>query len=129
MEPAESKTTAFDRIGGVDGVRNLVVKFYKRVFADAALRPYFNGAKLEKLHAMQYEFFATALDGPIAYSGRSLYVAHQDMHIPRAHFQLFVGHLLETLKEFPLADDQTYAVIARVNTYADEIIGTSAEST
>lgn len=129
MNPTESKTTAFDRIGGVDGVRHLVVKFYDRVFADPALRPYFNGVKFEKLHAMQYEFFAAALDGPISYSGRALYLAHHDLHIPREHFQAFVGHLLETLKEFPLTEDQRYAVIARINTYADEIIGTSAEST
>jgi len=126
MSPAESETKLFVRIGGVHGLTSLVRQFYARVLADRALRPYFKGVPLDKLYSMQLEFFSAALDGPTVYSGRTLHYAHQGRGISREHFQGFVEHLFETLKDYPLTDEDRYAVIARINTYVDDVVGSSA---
>lgn len=123
MSTPGSEASLFDRLGGVEGVSRLVVQFYSRVLSDPALRPYFHGVPLDKLQRMQLEFFSAALDGPLSYSGRGLQHAHQAHHIPRRHFQDFVEHLFETLRDSALAEDERYAVIARINTFADEVIG------
>jgi hemoglobin len=126
MSATELETSLFDRIGGVHGLTRMVGQFYARVLGDRALRPYFEGVPLDKLHRMQLEFFSAALGGPTVYSGRKLHHAHQGRDISREHFQAFVEHLFETLKDYPLTDDDRYAVIARVNTYVDDVIGNSA---
>ena len=129
MSPTEMETSLFDRVGGVHGLTRMVGQFYARVLADRALRPHFEGVPLDKLYRMQLEFFSAALGGPTDYSGRTLHHAHQGRGIARAHFQAFVDHLFETLKDFPLTADQRYAIIARINTYADDVISNSATST
>jgi hemoglobin len=121
MNPTDSPTL-FDRIGGAAGVVGMVDRFYARVLADANLSPFFRGVAMEKLRQMQFEFFSVALDGPVHYSGRPVIHAHQGRNISREHFQAFVEHLFETLKNYALTDDECYAIIARINTYADEVI-------
>jgi hemoglobin len=101
----------------------MVATFYSKVVADAALRPFFNDVALNKLRRMQIEFFTAALDGPSRYTGRPLIHAHHGLNITRQHFQAFVGHLFETLARYRLGEDDRYAIISRINTYADDIIG------
>ena len=128
MNATKTEASLFERIGGVEGVTRLVGRFYARVLADPELRPYFEGVSVEKLQRMQLEFFSAALDGPSAYSGRGLQHAHQGHRISRAHFQAFVEHLFETLKDFPLDESERYLIIARINTYAEDVIGSGATS-
>jgi hemoglobin len=128
MKPPETETSLFDRIGGVPGLTRMVGQFYARVLADKALRPHFQGVPMDKLQRMQLEFFSAALGGPTDYSGPTLHHAHQGRGIPREHFQAFVEHLFETLKNFPLDDEERYLVIARINTYADDVIDNSSAS-
>lgn len=113
----------FDRIGGANAVRGMVDRFYARVLADAELKPYFEAVELDKLRRMQFEFFSAALGGPIRYTGRPVIHAHQGRHIKREHFQAFVEHLFETLRQYSLDEQERFEVIARVNTYADDVIG------
>lgn len=128
MSQVESKVL-FDRIGGVPGVMRMIDRFYANVLADPALRPYFEDVEMYKLQRMQYEFFTAALGGPTAYSGRTVQHAHQGQHITRAHFQAFVEHLFAALKDCNLTDDDRYEIIARINIYADDVIGNSAAPT
>jgi hemoglobin len=123
MNIANTKASLYDRVGGAEGVKNMVATFYSKVVADAALRPFFNDVALNKLRRMQIEFFTAALDGPSRYTGRPLIHAHHGLNITRQHFQAFVGHLFETLAHYPLGEDDRYAIISRINTYADDIIG------
>jgi hemoglobin len=46
------------------------------VLADATLSAFFLGVDIERLKKTQEGFFAMALGGPNAYSGRSLHDAH-----------------------------------------------------
>jgi hemoglobin len=113
----------FARIGGEQGVKNLVHSFYDRVLKDPELAPFFENANLERLYTMQYEFFAAALGGPAGYSGLSIYKAHFGRGIEREHFDRFVNHLIDTLKSCQLSEQEISLLIARVNTYADDVTG------
>jgi hemoglobin len=113
----------FDRIGGVAAVTRLVSRFYGRVMADPLLAPYFDGVEMHKLRHMQFEFFSAALGGPMPYSGRPVRHAHQGRRIRREHFQAFVEHLFETLGDCGLSEQERYDIIARINLYADDVIG------
>ena len=62
----------YDEIGGAAAVRAALDAFYPRVLADATLSPFFKGVNIERLKQTQEGFFAMALGGPNAYTGRSL---------------------------------------------------------
>jgi hemoglobin len=128
MSTANLQPSLFDRVGGVPGVTAMVDRFYVRVLGDPTLRPYFEGVAMTKLRRMQFEFFSAALGGPIRYTGRPVIHAHQGRHISRAHFQAFVAHLFATLKDYALTDDECYTIIARINTYADDVISVGVGS-
>lgn len=115
----------YEKVGGAPGVEALVEAFYVRVLADPELAPFFHDVSLERLHRMQADFFSRALGGPVVYSGRPLAHVHHGRGITRHHFALFVGHLLETLKDCGCDQAETDEVIAHINTYANEITGTS----
>jgi len=118
-----SATSLYERIGGAPGVVGMVDAFYTRVIADPELRPYFEHVPLEKLRRMQVEFFSAALDGPIRFTGTPVIHAHQGRRITRQHFQAFVEHLFVTLADFALDENDRYAIISRINTYADDVVG------
>lgn len=124
----EKLAALFDRVGGEQGVRNLVRSFYDRVLRDPELAPFFEDASIDRLFAMQYEFFAAALDGPVKYSGISIYQAHFGRGIEKQHFALFVNHLIDTLKSFQFTEPEIHALISRINTYADDVTGSAVVS-
>jgi hemoglobin len=113
----------YDEIGGERAIEGMVEEFYDRVLADPGLRPFFVGVKMEKLRRMQREFFSAALGGPVRYTGVPLAYAHHGRGISREHFARFVGVLLETLRAHGVGEEAALAVIGRLNTYTDEIVG------
>lgn len=116
-------TSLYERIGAEQGIAAMVDDFYDRVIADAELAHYFEHVPMDKQRRMQREFFAAATGGPIVYSGRPLSAAHHGLAISRREFQRFTEHLLETLEQHRIDRQDILDIIARVNMYADEIIG------
>ena len=115
----------YERLGGDDMVAALIPAFYVRVLADPELAPFFKHTGLEKLHAMQHEFFVMATGGPIEYTGRPLAHTHHGRGITKQHFARFTGHLVETLLDMGVTREETDEVIERINALANEIVGTS----
>ena len=113
----------YERVGGEQGIKDLVVEFYVRVMADPELAPFFRDTEIERLHRMQREFFSAALDGPIEYTGRPLHSVHAGRGIQAKHMKLFVDHMLGTLERYDLSEEELRDIISRINTYADEIMG------
>jgi hemoglobin len=124
----EKSATLFDRVGGEQGVKNLVRSFYAGVLKDPELAPFFEDASIDRLYKMQYEFFAAALGGPVTYSGLSINQVHFGLGIDKHDFCRFVNHLIDTLKAFQLNDQEIHTLISRVNTYADEVTGAAVVS-
>ncbi|MEQ9406351.1 MAG: group 1 truncated hemoglobin [Fuerstiella sp.] len=120
-EPAE---TLYERIGGAAAVNEMIDQFYGRVLADPELRPFFENTSLEKLTAMQKEFFAAALDGPMRTTETDLRQVHQGRGISRQHITRFVGHLIAVLDEREaISRRDTMDIIFRIATYTDDVLG------
>jgi hemoglobin len=83
--------TLWDRLGGTQGADALIQDFYDRVLLDPELAPFFEHASMDRLRAMQREFFSAALGGPLEYSGLPMAHAHHGRGIqPRCDFETFV---------------------------------------
>jgi hemoglobin len=115
--------TLFEQAGGEAGIADLTFEFYRRVLSDPKLMPFFTDVSIKKMQTMQREFFAAAMDGPIAYSGRPLSQVHAGLGIRTTHLQLFLDHLLASLKNTEIDEQDIYEIVSRLNTYADEITG------
>ena len=121
-----NRVTLYDRVGGEATVARLVDAFYERVLADSDLAPFFADSPMQKIRAMQTLFFCAALDGPYEYAGRPLATVHYGRDIRPPHLARFVSHLLETLRELRLGEDDVLEIVSRIDTYADEITGDSS---
>jgi hemoglobin len=119
----DKQLTLFERVGGELAISDLIHEFYDRVLADMELKPFFKKTSMDKLRRMQREFFSAALDGPINYTGRPLGYVHHGRGITKHHFALYVGHLIDTLRDHGINDQDVQDIIGRINTYADEITG------
>lgn len=122
---SEDTPTLYQRMGGDEAIAEALYDFYRRVFADPELSPFFEGIEAERLEAMQREFFSAALDGPVRYTGRPLHVVHADLGIELRHLARFLDHLMDTLAERGIDEADRYDIRSRINTYADEITGST----
>jgi hemoglobin len=115
--------TLFERDGGEKTIRELIHEFYDRVVDDPELKPFFINTSMDKLRRMQREFFSAALDGPTTYTGKPLSYVHHGRGITKHHFALYVAHLIDTLRDHGINDQDVNDLIGRINTYANEITG------
>jgi len=122
---SQNSPSLYERLGGEDMIAALIPAFYVRVLADPDLGPFFKHTALEKLHSMQREFFVMATGGPIQYSGRPLAHVHHGRGITRQHFARFTSHLVETLLDMGVTQEEADEVIERINTTTNEIVGAS----
>jgi hemoglobin len=117
----------YERVGGAEAVDAMVGAFYRRVFADPVLRPFFESVDRDKLERMQWELFTAALGGPPATSPMDLRDAHAGRGIEARHLGLFTEHLVETLRDLDLPRDEADAVVARIAMYSDDVLGGGGE--
>ena len=118
---AKENISLYERVGGEPGIARLVNSFYARVLDDKNLADFFSNTHIDRLKNMQKEFFSVALGGPIEYSDMDLTRAHQGRGIRVMHFRGFVDHLIDTLSEFNLDENEINHVIAQINTYVSDI--------
>ncbi len=113
----------FNQVGGREGIKHLIPKFYAKVINDPELKPFFVNADLNRLQKMQMEFFSMALGGPVNFSELDLYAVHRGRGIQRRHLTKFTEHLLETLHEQGLPNSMAKNIVASIATYSNEILG------
>ena len=118
-----SAPSLYDRVGGETGIEALVGDFYRRVMNDSELAPFFAHVPMDKLLAMQKEFFSEALGGPLFYTGKPLREVHAGHAIQRGHLRLFLGHLLDTISTLDLDPAEIHAIHSRIAMESDEVTG------
>jgi hemoglobin len=111
----------YDDIGGSAAVTAAVDDFYVRVLADPELAPYFEGTDVKRLKGHQRYFIAAAIGGPEPYLGRPMREAHASLNIQPAHFDLVVGHLVDTLTSLGVPETTIGAIGGKLAPLKDEI--------
>lgn len=111
----------FELIGGPPAMTAAVDDFYRRVMADPALSPYFDGIDMRRLKSHQRAFISAAIGGPEPYVGRSMREAHALFDIQPEHFDRVVHHLVNTLADLGVADLIIDAVGAKLAPLKAEI--------
>jgi hemoglobin len=104
----------FDILGGSETVRDATEAFYKRVFADNTLRPFFESTDVEQLLARQRMFLSMLLGGEAPYTGKDIAAAHakaREQGLNDGHFDRFIRHFRDALKEVGVDPQKARQVI------------------
>jgi hemoglobin len=118
-----SEKTLFDSLGGPAGVAQIVHEMYSRVLADPELAPFFEHVEMDRLRRMQYQFIASALDGPDDYTGAELNAIHKGRGITGHHFAKFCGHFADALEANGASRFEINQSLGRLSTFKDKITG------
>jgi truncated hemoglobin YjbI len=103
----------YDLIGGRQTVWAATEAFYRRVFADDTLRPFFKTTDMAQLSARQSMFISMLLGGRVAYTGKDIQTAHahaREQGLNDGHFDKFLSHFREALREVGVEADKVEKV-------------------
>ncbi len=117
------ETNLFQRLGGATGVAEVVEDMYRRILDDPELAPFFEHVEMDRLRRMQYQFMASALDGPETYTGAELTAIHRGRGITEHHFSKFCGHFADAIEERGASQRDIDMALGRLATYKDKITG------
>jgi hemoglobin len=92
----------YDLIGGRQTVWAATDSFYRKVFADETLRPFFETSDIPQLRARQSMFISMLLGGRVVYTGKDIHAAHaraREQGLNENHFDAFLKHFRAALEE------------------------------
>ena len=112
----------YERLGGESAVRALLEALYVRALSDSLFTPFFSDIDMQHLKAHQFAFISQALGGPHPYSWPSLVQAHAGLRIEHRHFDAFVEHLRDSLREIGAADDLIAEILSLVTPLSGVIV-------
>lgn len=113
----------FERLGGSSGLATIVEDMYDRVLSDPDLAGFFQHTSMERLHHMQFQFLASAFDGPVEYAGAELTAIHRGRGITGKHFAKFCGHFADAMESHGVDARDIDLALARLSMYKDKITG------
>jgi hemoglobin len=96
---------------------------YDHIFADEELAPFFRHVDADHVRRMQYQFLASAFDGPVEYTGAELNRIHAGRGITGHHFALFCGHFADAMERAGAEPSDVDMALGRLATYKDKITG------
>lgn len=117
-----SDITLYERLGGSAAIDAAVDAFHERVAADDRVNHYFRGVDMETLLRHQKEFFAAGTGGPVDYSGREIAASHAPLAIDDHDFDVFIGHLEDTLVAFDVPDREREELLATLEDYRSAVV-------
>src|ERR1700741_4824576 len=92
----------YDLIGGRQTVWGATEAFYRKVFADDLLSPFFKTTDMAQLGARQSMFISMLLGGRVVYTGKDIHAAHahaRQQGLNDGHFDRFLKHFRVALNE------------------------------
>lgn len=98
--------TPFARLGGRDGVREVVDELYRRAAADPELAGYFHTTDMETQRSRLTDMISEAVGGPPAPWLKGLDEAHRGRGITHRHFSLMAAHLIDVLEHHGVEPDE-----------------------
>jgi hemoglobin len=121
--------TMYDRIGGKAGILLAVDDFYRRMTADPALAPYFRGVDMDSLRIHQAMILTMLTGGPNETCWQTLPAihgllrrAHTALGLSEDDFDRMAGHLVASLRQLAVADDDIDALAAGLTDFRPDIV-------
>jgi hemoglobin len=109
----------YELIGGKQTMWAATEVFYRRVFEDDTLRPFFKRTDMAHLRAQQSMFISVLPGGRVVYTGKDIHAAHahaREHGLNHGHFDRFLTHFREALREVGVDADKAEKVAKLLET-------------
>lgn len=121
----------YDVIGGRQTVWAATEAFYRKVFSDDTLSPFFKTTDMAQLCSRQSMFISMLLGGRVVYTGKDIHAAHahaREQGLNDGHFDRFLTHFRGALNEVGVAADKVEKVTKLLESRRDAVLTDSGRS-
>ena len=121
----------YDLIGGKQTVWAATESFYRRVFADDTLSPFFKTTDMAQLCSRQSMFISMLLGGRVVYTGKDIHAAHahaRGQGLNDGHFDRFLRHFREALHEVGVEADKVDKVTKLLESKRNAVLNPEIDS-
>jgi hemoglobin len=94
-----SQTTLYQRLGGANGVENIVDSVLYSIEQDQTIVHHFADTDIPRFRRLLIEQFCELSGGPCKYTGVSMQESHTGFQITQAHFDALVNHLIAAMQQ------------------------------
>jgi methyl-accepting chemotaxis protein len=119
MPVVQRTDSLYSQLGRKTSITAIVERFYKKILADADLRPFFKRADMPSIRQRQVQFLTQALGGPTDSRNRQTEPAHAHLLYEPRHFDRVATHLAVTLSEMNVSPDIVDRVMERTTVEMD----------
>jgi len=116
-ETPASQKTLYERLGGYDAISAVVDVFLIKVWGDPLIDRFFVGMGTDtrnQLRQKNKNLMCANTGGPCKKINRPLKLAHEGLGITDAEFDIVVNHLVDTLKEFKVPQQEHDELMKKV---------------
>lgn len=116
----------YQRLGGRDGIANVVGDFVANVTRDDRLSGRFKGlqpAQVERLKTNLADQICEATGGPCAYLGRDMKTTHKGMNVTDAEWRATVEALVKALDKHRVGEREKGELLALLGPMKADIVG------
>jgi hemoglobin len=114
--------SVYENIGGEAAVDAAVDIFYRKVLSDELIGHFFDSVDMDAQIAKQKAFLTVAFGGPNNYTGKDMREAHKHMALTEDHFGAVAGHLVDTLKELNVSQDNIDDIVDICLSVKDDVL-------
>ncbi len=121
LHAAEPDRSAFDAFGGTDGLARVADRGIDRVLADPRIKDSFAQANIPHLKMELASQFCALLNGPCAYTGKSMKEAHAGMNVREAQFNALAEDFQLAMDDLKIPFTTQNALISKLAPMAHAI--------
>lgn len=117
-----NKVSLYEQLGGESSLTAVVDAFYEKVTNDSELEHFFREVNMKRQRLHMKNFLTEVLGGPKNSRDVDMKAAHSHLDIYEADFNRVAGHLLSTLQQFKVKEEQIGEVMGAVGGFKDAIV-------
>lgn len=117
-----SETTLYNKLGGEQGVNNIVDNLIQEIGQDEQIFHYFAEARVSRFRKNLIEHFCAISDGPCHYTGDNMVDIHTGMNINESDFNHLVDLLINAMEAEGIPHRIQNQLLARLAPLRENII-------
>ena len=124
--PARTERTLYQRLGGREGISQVVTDFVAFLVADSRVNARFKDLKtadVERLKSNAADQVCEATGGPCQYLGRDMKTTHKGMNITEAEWNATVEDLIKALDKNKVPEKEKGELLALLAPMKRDIVG------
>jgi hemoglobin len=117
--------TLYERLGGYDALAATAANLLPRVMNDDRLGRFWENRGddgIAREGQLLIDFLCASCGGPIMYRGRDMVLTHKGMGIDRDDWKCFIKHLIDTLDDLGVGDQEMNDVLSFIQSFEGDIV-------